>query len=315
MGNLDSASLTVASDVSNFTPEPGTVYIYGRSNEERSNFADELIPRALGTSFVRILNQTAMSFEADAGDGRGVKTFMLKGRESLTSFFRSIQKQPCHLDITGLAHHVWAPLLRAALFERIDLTAVYVEPEDYRPNPHAGESDIFDLSSRISGISPIPGFASLSEPTEDGVCFVPLLGFEGARLSYLIEQVQPPGGKIVPIVGVPGFRMEYPFHTYQGNRTAFLETRGWHNIRYAKANCPFTLVSVLQDIATDYASDYLKIAPIGTKPHALGAVLFVLSTDRQAELVYDHPIRKPERTTGSGRVLRYPLVDYPIIRK
>jgi hypothetical protein len=192
--------------------------------------------------------------------------------------------------------------------------AGHVEPADYRPNPSPREGDIFDLSSRISGIAPIPGFASLSEPGEDAVCFVPLLGFEGARFSYLLEQVQPPGGKIVPVIGVPGFRVEYPFHTYQGNRSPLVETRSWRHVRYAKANCPFTLISILQDIAADHASDHLKIAPIGTKPHALGAVLFVLSTNRQAELVYDHPIRKPERTVGSARVLRYPLEDFQIIR-
>jgi hypothetical protein len=315
MANHDSASLTVTSRLEEFVPGSGSVYIYGRSEEDRSNFADDLISRSIGTVFIRILKQGFAAFEADLGDGVGVRTFMLKGRESLAGFFRSLPRVPCYLDITGLAHHIWAPLLRAALIERVALSAIYVEPEDYRPNPSAGESDIFDLSSRINGISPIPGFASLSEPLEDGVCFVPLLGFEGARFSYLLEQVQPPGGKTVPIVGVPGFRVEYPFHTYQGNRTALLETRSWHNIRFAKANCPFTLVSVLQDIAAEYGSDHLKIAPIGTKPHALGAVLFVLSTDRQAELVYDHPIRKPERTTGSGRVLQYPLLDFPIIRK
>jgi hypothetical protein len=49
----------------------------------------------------------------------------------------------------------------------------------------------------------------------------------------------------------------------------------------------------------------LQIAPIGTKPHALGAVLFCLSRPRSVELVYDHPIRKLGRTTGASRLLVY----------
>jgi hypothetical protein len=44
---------------------------------------------------------------------------------------------------------------------------------------------------------------------------------------------------------------------------------------------------------------------IGTKPHALGAVLFSLMSGCPTELVYDHPIRKPGRTDGTERLLVY----------
>jgi hypothetical protein len=53
--------------------------------------------------------------------------------------------------------------------------------------------------------------------------------------------------------------------------------------------------------------DLLKIAPIGTKPHALGAVLFCLSRPDSVELVYDHPIRKANRTIGASRLLVYTI--------
>ena len=49
----------------------------------------------------------------------------------------------------------------------------------------------------------------------------------------------------------------------------------------------------------------MKIAMVGTKPHALGAVLFALTNPARAELIYDHPIRKPGRTGGSDRLLVY----------
>jgi hypothetical protein len=58
-------------------------------------------------------------------------------------------------------------------------------------------------------------------------------------------------------------------------------------------------------IASQHPLDVLKIATIGTKPHALGAVLFSLLSPRSIELVYDHPIRKASRTEGSARVLLY----------
>jgi hypothetical protein len=120
-----------------------------------------------------------------------------------------------------------------------------------------------------------------------------------------VEQVQPPGRKIVPVIGVPGFRPEYPFHTYHGNTLPLRQTVSWKNVRYAIANCPFSLLYVLQDIAAEHPLDLVKIAPIGTKPHALGAVLFALTSPRRVELVYDHPVRKATRTIGRSRILVY----------
>ena len=189
---------------------------------------------------------------------------------------------------------------------------VYVEPGAYRFSLTPTEGEIFDLSERIIGISPLPGFASLTDPSEDDFCFVPLLGFEGARLAYILENVQPPGGKIFPVIGVPGFEPEYPFYTYHGNRLPLSETRAWRNVRFAKANCPFSLFYTLQQIAREYPRDTLKIAPIGTKPHALGAVLYTLASSTPVELVYDHPIRKAMRTSGTARLLLFHVSVLPL---
>lgn len=184
--------------------------------------------------------------------------------------------------------------------------AVYVEPANYRFNIAPKEGEIFDLSERINGISPLPGFVSLREPSDEtSVCFVPLLGFEGTRFAYLIEQVQPPGDRIMPVVGVPGFLPEYPFFTYQGNQLPLMRTHAWRNIRFAIANCPFSLYYTLNDIMSEYPNNFLKVAPIGTKPHALGAVLFGIANQPLVELVYDHPIRKAKRTEGSLRLFVY----------
>jgi len=44
---------------------------------------------------------------------------------------------------------------------------------------------------------------------------------------------------------------------------------------------------------------------IGTKPHALGAVMFALTSPSRIELIYDNPIRKEGRTDGLDRLLVY----------
>ncbi len=212
--------------------------------------------------------------------------------------------------MTGLGHHVWAPLVRAALSIVEHLAVVYVEPSDYTFSRTPTEGEIFDLSERITGIAPIPGFASLSNRDDEEVCFVPLLGFEGARFAYVLEEVEPPGDRIIPVVGVPGFRPEYPFHTYLGNRLPLLRSQAWRNIRFAIANCPFALYYQLEEIAAVYPRSVMKVAPIGTKPHALGAILYAIARPGRVEVVYDHPIRKATRTAGSARLLVYHVSSF-----
>jgi len=44
----------------------------------------------------------------------------------------------------------------------------------------------------------------------------------------------------------------------------------------------------------------IKLAPVGTKPHAIGAMLFAIKHPKDVELVYDNPKRKIVRTDGIG---------------
>jgi hypothetical protein len=229
----------------------------------------------------------------------------LRSSSHLANFWKSLNRQNAYLDITGLSHHVWAPLLKSALSQGVKLAVVYMEPKEYRFSITPTEGEIFDLSERITGIAPLPGFTSLRNFDGDNICFIPLLGFEGTRLAYLLEQVQPPGKKIVPVVGLPGFRLEYPFFTYLGNQSHLATTKAWKNVRFATANNPFSLFHLLADISEHFPNDQLKIAPIGTKPHALGAVLFAITQPVRVELVYDHPLRKKDRTDGTARLLVY----------
>jgi len=300
----------IYSSIDRFVPEPGSVYIFGPSVEDRSAHSQGWQSRTIDVDFLRIVEQEPSSLTIETTSG--LKTIALRSTEQLKRLIASLGKKRIYLDITGLSHHVWAPLLRSALTSGSDLSVVYVEPSDYRFSTTPTEGEIFDLSERIMGIAPIPGFASLSDRDNDRVCFIPLLGFEGTRFAYLLEQVQPPGDKIFPIIGVPGFRPQYPFFTYHGNKSALIQSQAWKNARFALANCPFSLFYSLEDIAKDYPQDLLKIAPIGTKPHALGAILYCIARPQNVEIVYDHPIRKPTRTEGTSRLLVYRVSTLPL---
>ena len=68
----------------------------------------------------------------------------------------------------------------------ISVEGVYVEPAEYRFSETPTEGDIFDLSERIAGITPIPGFTTLAEPKRMQLClFHPVARLRGAafRLS------------------------------------------------------------------------------------------------------------------------------------
>lgn len=287
-----------------FRPQSGCVYVYGESSEDRSRHLRSWKGVVPGVRFVRVTAEENTAFSAEV-DSLGARTVALRSLAQLNQIWVDSGARVVYVDVTGLSHHIWAPLLRSALKVVPEVRVVYVEPGQYTFSAAPTEGQIFDLSERITGVRPLPGFASLTMRRAEDVLFIPLLGFEGTRFAHMIEQVQPAVERIIPIVGVPGFRPEYPFYTYAGNRRALTETKAWQRVEFAAANCPFSLFYVLDRLAARYPRSVLTIAPIGTKPHAVGAVLFQITSKRHVELIYDHPVRKPGRTLESDRLLVY----------
>ena len=293
----------IIATAADFRPEAGAAYVLRRlPREERGGHVEHWRAGAASTDFVWVVNEEQTYVEVEVrGD---IHRVALRSRDQLRKLWETIGSQLIYIDITSLRHGTWAPLLKTGLSTGANIRVVYVEPEKYRPSLTPTGGEIYDLSERIQGIAPIPGFASLSDNV-DNFCFVPLLGFEGTRVSHLVEHVQPLANRTIPVVGVPGFSAEYPFATYLGNQNPLIETRGWQNVRFAAANSPFSLFYVLEDIEAEYPGHLLKIAPVGTKPHALGAVLFSLISSGSVELVYDHPMPRVQRTEGTARLLTY----------
>ncbi|SEO59786.1 hypothetical protein [Trujillonella endophytica] len=305
---LNEPLLTLELTRGEFCPPSGAAYVYGAETEERASLDEEWCSRAVasGVGLVSIaaqlpddmvLSSHAYGFEDEvinAWDAGALEEMLLR------------LGSPLYLDITGLMYRSWAPILRAAVRLEIETYVVYVEPNEYRRNPDPAQGLIFDLSARIQGVAPLPGFVTLRRPRHpEDSCFIALLGFEGARFGYILDELEAVPTKTVPIVGVPGFRADYPFFAYSGNRVQlesdFLASR----VRFAKANCPFDAFHMLHEIANDYQGDFLRVAPIGTKPHGLGAVLFAMARSGRVELVYDHPIRSEKNTRGEARLCVY----------
>ncbi len=214
------------------------------------------------------------------------------------------------IDITGLTHSVWAALLRIALNHSDAVACAYSEPTTYQEHHSPSSSSLYDLTAEFTGVAPLPGMASLSGPDSNSrTVLVPFLGFESARAKHIAYDFDPIP-HIVPVVGLPGFRYHYPQITISTNSEFLEQTRAYRHVKYAKASCPFEAYSTLSEIHRDFPDAYLHIAPIGTKPHALGAVWYALEHPLDTEIVYDHPIRKARRTAGVGHTHIYYLKPY-----
>jgi hypothetical protein len=283
-----------------FLPEPYSSYIFGVTPEKRSEFALQLQARANEVEFVEL--READHFVVETGSSEPLR-IPLRRKAVVAEFLASIKGSPVYLDITGLSHSTWAPLVRVCLEMGRDLRVVYLEPRTYTRNEAPRPGEVFDLSEKIDGIEPIPLFAKLDDSPDEKICFVPLLGFEGARFAHMLEEVQPPQRKTFPVIGVPGFQPQYPFDAMLGNAGALERSGADRQIRFAKSNCPFSLYYLLEEIAGANQADQIKLGLTGTKPHALGAILFAIANPQSTEIVYDHAKRKTGRTTGMSQCL------------
>ena len=301
-----------ANNIGELPFEPGSLYICGHSNEERSRHADDWEGRCAGVTFAYVVSDD--HFRATVTIGNQRTTVLLRSESELEQILTRQSYSVVYLDITGLDHHIWVPFLRAIRIKALRGYGLYAEPGDYRFSSSPTETNVFDLSEKTLGLAPLPGCLSLRGTELDSALFVPLLGFEGSRLSYVLDAVEPNLDRIVPIVGVPGFQPEYPFYSYVGNRAPLRQTGAWRNVRYASANCPFSVYHTLAELAQRGDTGFLQIALIGTKPQAFGAVLYYLDHVSTTELLYDHPVRKQGRTVGMSRVCIYDLSLFPAIR-
>lgn len=212
------------------------------------------------------------------------------------------------VDLTSLENRVWAPLVRVLVMTRQPFVALYAEPDDYRRSDDV-PGMVYDLS-RSRGIDPLPGFARVSRRSMDEGHFAPLLGFEGARLSHIFDQEDVEVPNSYPIIGSPGFRIEYPTITYLANRDTLGIDRMDQRVELAQASCPFEAFRAIGRIHERIGEKYLRIAPIGTKPHALGAILYAIRNVSRTEIVYDHPVRSKGRTHGTRGVYVFEVSSF-----
>ncbi len=190
--------------------------------------------------------------------------------------------------------------LKTAGIQEIDI--IYVEPGEYkrpRSNLLLHRRD-FELSSSVPGYRAIPGNAILlgDRKPQKGVFF---LGFEDARLLRAFEDLQMINSERTAIVfGVPAFRAGWESDSLANNISVISEKKVLGGMHFCGAENPAAVVELLSDIYAGLSADErLFLAPIGTKPHGVGAALF-LTEHTNVGVIYDHPHRKSGRSSDFG---------------
>lgn len=299
MINKDYLYTKIWEDLSTVMLTKGALYLYARDPEDRSRHcATILSANNQDINFVElgIDNQDQMIIR------HSNKVISLSSPASVNTFFAAYNPTKIYIEVTGMSCRLAAPLMKYAIENKRDVRVVYSEPYRYLLDEFKNEGVDHDLSESFDGVNPLPGFAVVLPHRVEPI-FVTMLGFEGGRLKYLITTQQPSYEKIRPVVGVPGYRIEYPMETYWGNRNSLKTTKAWEHMEYAEANSIVDSYLTLKKISYDNRNTDMVVAPIGTKPHAIGAILYAIKNPSKVELLYDNPKRSVHRTHGIGKVL------------
>lgn len=134
-----------------------------------------------------------------------------------------------------------------------------------------------------------------------------LLGFEPARVQNAIEQrggFNEKSDLCHLIVGVPAFQAGWESNAIRPHLSLLEELKVTErSITYCQANSIREAYITLWDLYHHLGDEHgcFFISPLGTKPHTVGAALFLLETkgnDIPTSLYYDHPERIKNRSSS-----------------
>lgn len=221
----------------------------------------------------------------------------------LETLLKKIKISSCKVcvDITGLKQGILFLLIKLLTTQHkpSQLFAAYTEPTEYTKRSFSiYDSEEFDLYDKIIGITKaVPGFVKRRGSKKP--LLVAPIGFDSQRLQSINENLKPE--KIIPIVGFPSFMPGWNITAIKMNYYVLKNTQCYDYIESCEAASPFAIYNVLKEIYNQYIERYdIYIAPLGTRPHSLGAALFA-SIMPSCYLIYDFPIEKKFR---SNKVLR-----------
>lgn len=146
----------------------------------------------------------------------------------------------------------------------------YTEPFSYK-FPKKGLFSSYHESEGPIRIEEIPGFSGIQERGGVKVLIVQL-GFESDSLDEINFDISP--NESFFINGFPSYTPKFKDISLVMNQ---YYTRNKDSIiLYSRANNPFEVFNLLEKVKRNFKNAFINIAPLGTKPMALGACLFAI---------------------------------------
>jgi hypothetical protein len=173
---------------------------------------------------------------------------------------------------------------------------IYVEPEGYKSK----------LSASFSPFHPIPGFTPELSSTRVGRLLA-FLGFEPTRLHRVLSAEEGSNIKAFSVAfGVPPYRASWEMRAMMPNADVLNEQNAAEDVHYVGANNPLAAYHLIEQTSKTVSdkSERLILAPLGTKPASIGAVLFA-ALHPNVRIMFDFPLRAADRTFGVGRIHHY----------
>ena len=167
----------------------------------------------------------------------------------------------------------------------------YTEPESYRYAD--GTFDTYQATMGPLEVREVPGFPGRPR-SSDGDNLTVLLGFDGQLASAISEDVAP--RETIVVNGFPGYFQKYKDVSLVNNERL---VSGARKRLYAPADNPFETYNLLEEIRDGAPDAPMTLAPLGTKPMALGGCLFAIDND-DVRVVYAQPREYVSRTSRSS---------------
>ncbi|MDD4760981.1 MAG: hypothetical protein PHU66_09260 [Bacteroidaceae bacterium] len=280
------------------------IIIIGKGIDERSKFFPSIFHNT--NCLVITLNEISNLINLEVSKNNEIiETNNIKTVPDLAAFLsRYIDSTVAvTVDISSLQHHLLMYLCKLIIdsYKPRLFFACYAEPKEYANKSYLGE---FTLSNGSPGISPVPGF---SRRTKKDVHLIALLGFEGNRLTKIIEDKK--FTKITPVIGFPSFQPGWHSRTLQNCMQAIQDANATMNIQRCLAGSIFGAYLKIQQLNNSNNTLQLAIAPLGTRPHSVACALYA-TKNPDTLIIYDYPVEITPRSTGISTCLGYNLSPF-----
>lgn len=292
--------------------DESTVFIHGQQFDNRSIEIYKHYATFAKSRYEIVYDENIFEFTVNSLCLGKPKTQRIKSINFGSHFITHLRFKNFYLDATSLG---FAELLLILFhihqnFKNKTVKVIYAEPKEYRLKKEDSVFlDEFDLTTEFNDFKKIPPFSVLIDSNSNSKAeLVSFLGFENDRLGRIIENDE--GAtyeKYTPILALPAF---VPGWENISLRRHHKELLYFDKIEFSPANNPYETYRKLEHIHNNSTSETLVLAPIGTKPHAVGAIVYLINAkerQRKIGLIYDFPKKKEKRTDGIGLVHEYSL--------